>query len=74
MKEFAGDIDPDVYVDFDKDTASSMPVVDAGSISWRQEIRKEIIENEVMDISSNEGVDEKIEDHERISPLLTPCK
>ena len=29
--------------DFDKDIASSMPTVDVGSISWCQEIRKEII-------------------------------
>ena len=40
----AGDVDSDDYVDFDKAIASSMPAVDAGSISWRQEIRKEIIE------------------------------
>ena len=37
-------MDPDDYMVFDKDTASSMPAVDASSISWRQEIRKEIIE------------------------------
>ena len=35
---------PDDYMIFDKDTASSMPAVDASSISWRQKIRKEIIE------------------------------
>ena len=63
MKEHDGDVD---YVDFDKDIASSMPVVDAGSISWHQEIRKEIIEkhgnpaDKVMDVSSNEDVDEEI--------------
>ena len=68
MKELAGDADPDDYVDFDKDLTSSMPAVDADSISWRQEIRKEIIEkdenpaDEVMDVSSNEDVDEDIED------------
>ena len=44
VKELAGDVDPDDYVDFDKDIASSMPAVDAASISWRQEIRKEVIE------------------------------
>ena len=44
VKELAGDVDPDDYVDFDKDIASSMPAVDAGSIFWRQEIRKEVIE------------------------------
>ena len=72
MKEFAGDVDPDDYVDFDKDIASSMPAVDAGSCSWLQEIRKEIIEkhenpaDEVMDLSSDKDVNEKIEDPERI--------
>ena len=40
VKEFAGDVDPDDYVDLDKDTASSMVAVDADSIFWRQEIRK----------------------------------
>ena len=49
-----------------------MPAVDAGSISWCQEIRKEIIEkhenpaDEVMDVSSNKDVDEEIEDADRI--------
>ena len=49
-----------------------MPAVDAGSISWRREIRKEIIEKHenpavgIMDVSSDEDVDEKIEDPERI--------
>ena len=68
VKELAGDADPDDYVDFDKDVTSSMPAVDADSISWRQKIRKEIIEkhenpaDEVMDVSSNEDVDEDIED------------
>ena len=68
VKELAGDADPDDYVDFDKDVTSSMPAVDADSISWRQEIRKEIIEkhgnpaDEVMDVSRNEDVDEDIED------------
>ena len=72
MKELAGNVDPDDYVDFDKDIASSMPAIDTGSISWRHEIRKEIIEkhenqaDEVMDVSSNEDVDEEIEDPERI--------
>ena len=46
--------------------ASSMPAVDAGSVSWRQEIRKEIIvkhENpadEVMGVSNNKDVDEDL--------------
>ena len=72
MKELAGYVDPDDYVDFDKDIASLMPAVDAGSISWRQEIRKEIIEKhenpagKVTDVSSNEDVDEEIEDPGRI--------
>ena len=72
VKELAGDVDPDDYVDLDKDIASSMSAVDAGSISWRQEIRKEIIEKhenpvgEVMDVPSDEGVDEEIEDPEKI--------
>ena len=49
-----------------------MPAIDAGSISWRREIRKEIIKKHenpavrVMDVSSDEDVDEKIEDPERI--------
>ena len=38
LKELAGDVDPDDYVDFDKDFVSSMPAVDEGSIFWRQEI------------------------------------
>ena len=72
VKELAGDIDPDDYVDFDKDIASPMPAVDVGSISWGQEIRKGIIEkhknpaDELMDLSSDEDVDEEIEDPERI--------
>ena len=33
LKELAGDVDPDDYVDFDKDFASLMPAVDEGSIS-----------------------------------------
>ena len=72
VKKLPGDIDPDDYVDFDKDVASSMPAVDVGSISWGQEIRKGIIEkhknpaDELMDLSSDEDVDEEIEDHERI--------
>ena len=44
VKELAGDVDPDDYVDFDKNIASSMSAVDAGSISLRQEIQTEIIE------------------------------
>ena len=66
VKEFAGDVDPDDYVDFGKEE------VDTGSISWRQEIRKEVFEkhgnpaDEVMHVSSNEDVDEEIEDPERI--------
>ena len=67
VKKLAGDADSDDYTDFDKDIASSMPVVDP-RISWRQEIRKEIIEkhedpaDEFMDVSSNADVDEDIED------------
>ena len=72
VKELIGDVDPDDYADFDKDSASSMPAVDAGSISWCQEIRKETTEKHenladvVMDVSSNEDVDEEIGDPERI--------
>ena len=75
VKELAGEVDPDNYVDFDKDIASSMPAVDAGSIFWRREIRKEIIEKHenpadgVMDVSSNEDVYEEIEDSERIKSI-----
>ena len=35
VKELAGDVDADDYVNFGKDIASSMLAVDAGSISWR---------------------------------------
>ena len=76
VKELAGDVDPDDYVDLDKDIASSMSAVDAGSISWRQEIRKEIIEKhenpaeEVMDASSDKEIDEEIEDPERIQSIF----
>ena len=72
VKELAGDVDPDDYVDYNKDIASSMSAVDAGSISWRQEMRKEIIEkhensaDEVMDVWSDKDVGEDIEDPERI--------
>ena len=67
-----------------------MSAVDAGSISWRQEIRKKISEkhenpaDKVMDVSSDEDVDEEIRDPEEVdkrlkimqetSPLLTFCK
>ena len=59
VTELAGDVDQDDYVNFDKDIASSMLPVDAGSISWRQDIRKEIIKkhenpaDEVTDVSSD---------------------
>ena len=33
VKELAGEVDPDNYVGFEKDIASMMPTVDAGSIS-----------------------------------------
>ena len=72
VKELAGDVDPNDYVGFEKDIASSMPAADAGSISWRQEIRKETIEKHenpadvFMDVLSNEDVDEEMEDPERI--------
>ena len=72
VTELAGDVDPDDYVDFDKDIASSILAVDAGSISWRQDIRKKIIKkhenpaDEVMDVSSDEDVDQEVKDPERI--------
>ena len=72
MKKLAGHVDPDDYVECDKDIASSMPAVDADSISRCQEVLKEIIEkhgnpaDEIMDVSSNENVDEEIEDPQRI--------
>ena len=59
VTELAGDVDPDDCVNFDKDIASSMLAVDAGSISWRQDIRKEVIKihenpaDEVTDVSSD---------------------
>ena len=46
-----------------------MPTEDAGSIFWCRKIREEIIENpadKVMDVSSDEDVDEEIENPERI--------
>ena len=70
MKELAGDVDPNEYVDFDREFVSSMPGVDAGNRGWRQELRKEIIEkheNPDSDaISSDEDIDEEIEDPENI--------
>ena len=72
MNKLAGDVDPDDYVECDKDIASSMPAVDADSISRCQEVLKEIIEkhgnpaDEIMDVSSNENVDEEIEDPQSI--------
>ena len=53
-----------------------MHAVDAGSISWRKEIQKEIIEknenpaDEVMDVSSDEDVHKEIVGPERIK---SPC-
>ena len=52
--------------------ASSMSAVDVGSISWHQKIQKEVIKklenpaDAVMDVSSDEDIDEEIEDLERI--------
>ena len=74
VKEVAGDVDPDNYVDFGKEE------VDAGSICWRQEIRKETIEkhenpvDEVMHVSSDEDVDKRLNILKESSPILTPCK
>ena len=70
VKELAGEVDSNDYVDFDKDIASSIPAADAGSIFWHQEVRKEITgkhENptdEVMNVSSDEDSDEEIQDPE----------
>ena len=70
VKELAGDVDPNEYVDFDREFVSSMPAVDAGNCGWRQELRKEIIEkheNPDSDaISSDEDIDEEIVDPENI--------
>ena len=72
VKELADDFDLDDYVNFGKDIASSISAVDVGSISWRQEIWKEITEKhenpveDVTDLTSNEDVDEEIEDPKRI--------
>ena len=82
VKEHASDVDPDDYVVFDKDTASSMPAVDASSISWRQKIRKEIIEKhenpgdevwmyETMRMQMKRL---KILKESSLLLLLTPCK
>ena len=49
-----------------------MSAVDVGSISWHQKIQKEVIKklenpaDAVMDVSSDEDIDEEIEDLERI--------
>ena len=72
VKEFAGEVVPDDFVSFGKDISSSIPAVDASSFSWRQKIRKETIEkyentaDKLMDVSSDEDLDEEIEDPERI--------
>ena len=62
VKQLAGDIDPHDYVDFDKDTASSMPAVYVGSISWCLKRPAD----KVMDVSSHKDVDEEIEDLETV--------
>ena len=72
VKELAGDVDPNDYVDFDREVVSSMPAVDTGNLGWRQELRKEIIEKhenpnpEFMDVSSDEDQNEENEDPENI--------
>ena len=72
VKEFAGEVVPDDFMSFGKDISSSIPAVDASSFSWRQKIRKETIEkyentaDKLMDVSSDEDLDEEIEDPERI--------
>ena len=66
VKKLAGDVEPDDYVDFNEDIASSMPAVDVGSIAWRREIR-EIFENDVVDVSSDEGVDEDTRQKQELS-------
>ena len=45
MKELAGEVDPDDYVGFEKDIASSMPTVDAGSISAVRKLKKKSLYN-----------------------------
>ena len=45
MKELAGELDPDDYVGFEKDIASSMPTVDAGSISGVRKFKKKSLYN-----------------------------
>ena len=72
VKELAGDVNPNDYVDFDREVVSSMPAVDIGNLGWRQELRKEIIEKhenpnpEFMDVSSDEDQNEENEDAENI--------
>ena len=67
VKELAGDVEPDDYVDLNENIASSMPAVDVGSIAWRREIREEIFENDVVDVSSDEGVDEDTRQKQQLS-------
>ena len=45
MKELAGEVDPDDYVGFEKDIVSSMPTVDAGSISGVRKFKKKSLYN-----------------------------
>ena len=45
VKELAGEVDPDNYVGFEKDIASSMPTVDAGSISGVRKLKKKSLYN-----------------------------
>ena len=66
VKELAGDVEPDDYMDLNENIASSMPAVDVGSIAWRREIR-EIFENDVVDVSSDEGVDEDTRQKQELS-------
>ena len=67
VKELAGDVEPDDYMDLNENIASSMPAVDVGSIAWRREIREEIFENDVVDVSSDEGVDEDTRQKQQLS-------
>ena len=72
VKELAGDVNPNDYVDFDREVVSSMPAVDIGNLGLRQELRKEIIEKhenpnpEFMEVSSDEDQNEENEDAENI--------
>ena len=80
-EEFAGDVDLDNYVDIDKDIASLVPTVHAGSISWGQEIRKKKslmkMKTQLKGLWMYQAMKtyvKRLKFLKEPSPLLTPCK